>query len=182
MASNIWLLYCHCSWLGEAAVMLREASVALKAGKAAEASRLMKQTSNEIHSVKALDVGSYKELKAREVVGGNLEHDHIPSFTAIRRAKENERGRKLTPAEEKNLYNNATAIEVPKDVHQTFPTYGGKNTPSQVKQDAKDLCGAECRDTYALRKNMIEKGYGPKLVDDAIKQLKEKNHQAGVAK
>jgi len=87
--------------LGEAAAMLHEASVALKAGKAAEASQLMKQASDEIQSVKALDVGSYKELKAREVVGDNLEHDHIPSFAAIRRAKENELGRKLTPAEEK---------------------------------------------------------------------------------
>lgn len=52
--------------------------------------------------------------------------DHILSFAAIRQAKGNELGRKLTPAEEKILYNNATAIEVPKDVQQAGPTYGGK--------------------------------------------------------
>jgi len=83
---------------------------------------------------------------------------------------------------QKTLYNNATAIEVPKDVHQAGPTYGGKNTLSQVKQDAINLCGAECRDTDALRKNMLDRGYDPKLIDDAIRQLKERNTQTGVTK
>lgn len=159
--------------------LLHGAEVALKKGDLAEATKLINQAGNE---VKALDVSSYKELKKREVVGDGLEHDHIPSFAAIRQAKENELGRKLTLAEEKTLYNNATAIEVPKDVHQAGPTYGGKNTPSQVKQDAINLCGAECRDTDALRKNMLDRGYDPKLVDDAIKQLKERNTQIGVTK
>ncbi|EPW9106393.1 hemagglutinin repeat-containing protein, partial [Escherichia coli] len=161
---------------------IKGAEKALKAGDLETASKLINKASDEIQAVKALDVGSYKELKDRSVVGDGLEHDHIPSFAAIRQAKENELGRKLTPAEEKKLYNNATAIEVPKDVHQAGPTYGGKNTSSQVKQDAINLCGAECRDTDALRKNMLERGYDPKLVDDAIKQLKERNSQIGVIK
>ncbi|MEF9645016.1 contact-dependent inhibition effector tRNA nuclease [Escherichia coli] len=161
---------------------IKGAEKALKAGDLETASKLINKASDEIQAVKALDVGSYKELKDRSVVGDGLEHDHIPSFAAIRQAKENELGRKLTPAEEKKLYNNATAIEVPKDVHQASPTYGGKNTSSQVKQDAINLCGAECRDTDALRKNMLERGYDPKLVDDAIKQLKERNSQIGVIK
>ncbi|MDE9460198.1 hypothetical protein KKJ03_01980 [Xenorhabdus bovienii] len=37
----------------------------------------------------------------RAVVGDKLEHDHIPSFAALKKVKENELGRKLTPAEEK---------------------------------------------------------------------------------
>ncbi|SHG87673.1 filamentous hemagglutinin [Pantoea sesami] len=161
---------------------IKGAEKALKAGDLETASKLINKASDEIQAVKPLDVGSYKELKDRSVVGDGLEHDHIPSFAAIRQAKENELGRKLTPAEEKNLYNNATAIEVPKDVHQAGPTYGGKNTAAQVEQDALDLCGAECRDTDALRKNMLERGYDPKLVDDAIRQLKERNSQIGVTK
>ncbi|MEB7741291.1 contact-dependent inhibition effector tRNA nuclease [Escherichia coli] len=161
---------------------IKGAEKALKAGDLETASKLINKARDEIQAVKALDVGSYKELKDRSVVGDGLEHDHIPSFAAIRQAKENELGRKLTPAEEKKLYNNATAIEVPKDVHQAGPTYGGKNTSSQVKQDAINLCGAECRDTDALRKNMLERGYDPKLVDDAIRQLKERNSQIGVTK
>ena len=91
-------------------------------------------------------------------------------------------GRKLTPTEEKTLYQNATAVEVPKDVHQSGPTYGGKNTAAQVQQDAIDLCGAVCRDTDSLRGNMIDRGYDPKQVDEAIKQIIDRNRQTGVIK
>lgn len=121
-------------------------------------------------------------LKKGKVVGDGLEHDHIPSFAALKKAKENELGRKLTPTEEKTLYQNATAVEVPKDVHQSGPTYGGKNTAAQVQQDAIDLCGAVCRDTDALRGNMIDRGYDPKQVDEAIKQIIDRNRQTGVIK
>ncbi|WP_210481225.1 hemagglutinin repeat-containing protein [Pantoea ananatis] len=162
--------------------IIKAAEAALKNGDVAEASKLINKASEEIQAVKPLDVGSYKELKDRSVVGDGLEHDHIPSFAAIRQAKENELGRKLTPTEEKNLYNNATAIEVPKDVHQAGRTYGGKNTPSQIKQDAIDLCGAECRDTEVHRKNMLDRGYDPKIVDDAIMEIKKRNSQTGVKK
>lgn len=34
-----------------------------------------------------LDVESFGGLKSREIVGDNLEHDHIPSFAAVRFAK-----------------------------------------------------------------------------------------------
>ncbi|WP_188093365.1 hypothetical protein [Photorhabdus heterorhabditis] len=132
--------------------------------------------------MKLLDVGSYKELKSREVVGNGLEHDHIPSFAALKKAKENELGRPLKRDEEKNLYQNATAVEVPKDIHSAGPTYRGKNTPLQVQQDAMNLCGAVCRDTDALRTNMIERGYDPKLVDNAVKKIIELNSQIGVIK
>lgn len=162
--------------------VIKAAETALKKGDVAEASKLINKASDQIQAVKPLDVGSFKELKDRAVVGDGLEHDHIPSFAAIRQAKENELGRKLTPTEEKSLYNNATAIEVPKDVHQAGRTYGGKNTPSQIKEDAIDLCGAECRDTDLHRKNMLDRGYDPKLVDDAIIEIKKRNSQTGVTK
>ncbi|MGJ0193056.1 VENN motif pre-toxin domain-containing protein [Pantoea sp. RRHST58] len=81
--------------------VLKTAEKALAKGDVAEASKLINKASEEIQAVKPLDVGSYKELKDRSVVGDGLEHDHIPSFAAIRQAKENELGRKLTPAEEK---------------------------------------------------------------------------------
>ncbi|MCI4226996.1 hypothetical protein MRO82_21830, partial [Dickeya dianthicola] len=161
---------------------IKAAETALKKGELAEASKLINKASDEVQAVKPLDVGSYKELKDRAVVGDGLEHDHIPSFAALRTAKENELGRKLTPAEEKTLYQNATAVEVPKDVHRAGPTYGGKNTAAQVQQDALDLCGAVCRDTDALRTNMIERGYEPALVDDAVKKIIDRNRQTGVIK
>ncbi|WP_445375449.1 hypothetical protein ACSLVK_07330 [Photorhabdus tasmaniensis] len=137
---------------------------------------------DETQPVRALDVSSYKELKSRAKVGDGLEHDHIPSFAALKKAKENELGRPLTKDETKALYQNATAVEIPRDAHKASPTYGGKNTPAQVQKDAMDLCGAVCRDTDALRKNMIERGYDPKLVDDAVKKVIERNRQTGVMK
>lgn len=80
-----------------------------------------------------------ENLKAREVVGDGLEHDHSPSFAALRTAKEAELGRPLTELETKTLYQNSTAVEVPRDVHIAGPIYGGKNTPAQIQQDAADL-------------------------------------------
>ncbi|MFG6078829.1 hemagglutinin repeat-containing protein [Erwinia sp. OPT-41] len=160
---------------------VKAAQAALKNGDVAEASRLINKASDEF-KVKALDVGSYKELKAREVVGDGLEHDHIPSFAAIRQAKENELGRKLKKVEEKILYNNATAIELPRDVHKAGRTYGGKNTSSQVKQDALNLCDAECLDTDAHRKNLTELGYDSKAIEQAIEKVKARNRETGVTK
>lgn len=133
-------------------------------------------------AVKPLDVGSYKELKDRSKVGDGLEHDHIPSFAALKKAKETELGRPLTKEESNKLFNNATAVEVPKDVHAAGPTYKGKNSATQVQKDAADLCGAQCRDTEALRQNMVNRGYDPKLVDDAIKKIIERNQEKGVTK
>ncbi|WP_225851744.1 hypothetical protein, partial [Xanthomonas sontii] len=84
--------------------------------------------------VQELDVDSYNNLKSREVVGDGLEHDHIPSFAALRLAKETELGRPLTKAESKLLYDNAIAVEVPREVHVAGETYGGKNTAEQIQR------------------------------------------------
>jgi filamentous hemagglutinin len=161
---------------------LKVAKEALKAGDIDTAGKIISTVGKEVEKVKALDVGSYKELKAREKVGDGLEHDHIPSFAAIKKNKENELGRPLTDAETKSLYQNATVVEVPKDVHAASPTYKGKNTAAQVQQDAANLCGAECRDTNVLRVNMVAQGYDPKLVEEAISKIIERNRQTGVIK
>ncbi|WP_155770337.1 hypothetical protein [Pseudomonas asplenii] len=110
------------------------------------------------------------------------EHDHIPSFAALRAAKEAELGRPLTDLEQKALYDNATAVEIPRDVHIAGRTFGGKNTPTQIQQDALDLCGAVCRDTDALRGNLTSRGYDPKLIDETIEAIFERNRQLGVVK
>jgi len=133
-------------------------------------------------AVQELEVDAYKNLKARETVGDGLEHDHIPSFAALRTAKEAELGRPLTELETKILYQNSTAVEVPRDVHIAGPTYGGKNTPSQIQQDAADLCGAVCRDTDALRANLSKRGYDSKLVDETIQKIVERNRKIGIIK
>ncbi|NWB32043.1 hypothetical protein [Pseudomonas gingeri] len=95
---------------------------------------------------------------------------------------EEELGRPLTALEEKTLYNNATTVEIPRDVHIDGRTFGGKNTPAQIQQDAFDLCGAVCRDTDALRGNLTVRGYDPKLIDETIGAIIERNRQLGVIK
>ncbi|WP_293265213.1 hypothetical protein [Oryzomicrobium sp.] len=140
------------------------------------------KVAESISPVKELKVASDKELKLREVVGDGLEHDHIPSFAALLAAKEMELGRPLTKAEEKTLYKNATAIEVPKGIHIESPIYGGKNNISQARMDAFDLCGAVCRDTTALRIDLLNRGYDEKIVNQAIKEVIDRNKLIGVIK
>ncbi|RUO79858.1 hypothetical protein CWI84_09535 [Idiomarina tyrosinivorans] len=94
-------------------------------------------------------------------------------------AEETKLGRKLTPNEERTLYNNSTTVEVPRDVHQAGRTYGGKNTKEQISQDAQDLCGPVCRDTDALKENLLNKGYNPDLVNETIKTLIKRNEGLG---
>jgi filamentous hemagglutinin len=86
----------------------------------------------------------------------------------------------LTEAELKELYNNATAVEVPRDVHMEGPTYGGKNSPTQIQADAADLPSAIQRDTEALRANLLSRGYDPSAVDQAIQQIYLRNRQMGI--
>ncbi|WP_260401634.1 hemagglutinin repeat-containing protein [Burkholderia stagnalis] len=135
-----------------------------------------------VDTVHELEVGSYQSLKSKEVVGDGLEHDHIPSYAALRTAKEAELGRPLTEAEASTLYQQATAVEVPKEVHQAGRTYGGKNTSAQIQQDAADLCGAVCKDTDVLRTTLLKKGYDSDLIEQTIQKIVGRNRQTGVIK
>lgn len=130
--------------------------------------------------VKALDVGSYKDLKAREVVGDALEHDHIPSSAALKKAKERELGRKLTPAEARAIHDRGATIEVPKEVHAKGDTWRGKNTSEQIEADSRDLSGAAERDYATQRQNLIDRGYSPEKVDEAIAKMRELNRSMGI--
>jgi filamentous hemagglutinin len=130
--------------------------------------------------VQALDVGSYQELKAREVVGDGLQHDHIPSFAASRAAKEIELGRSLNSEELSALYKEGTAVELPTDLHQSGRTYGGKNTAAQIEADAANLCAAACADMDKLRSNLNQRGYDPILIEETIKKIADRNAMKGI--
>lgn len=130
--------------------------------------------------VKALDVGSYKDLKSREVVGDALEHDHIPSSAALKKAKERELGRKLTPAEARAIHDRGATVEVPKEVHAKGDTWRGKNTPEQIEADSRDLSAAAERDYATQRQNLIDHGYSPEKVDEAIAKMRELNRSMGI--
>ena len=166
--------------LKEAKNALNMAKAAEKAGNVAEAIKYRKEAIKQFESVKALDVDSYKVLKARSVVGDNLDLDHIPSFAALKKEKENKLGRKLSPIEEKTLRDEATAIAVPKDTHVNSRTYGGKNTKSQIVNDASNLCYAQECDINHMRKSLIDKGYDSLAVEEAIKEIIIRNESRGI--
>ena len=130
--------------------------------------------------VKPLEVGPYKGLKGREKVGDKLEHDHIPSSAALKRAEEKRLGRKLTRKEADDLHNKGTAIEVPKDVHAKSDTWRGRNTQTQIDADAADLSKAADRDYAMTRRNLIADGYSPKNVDAALDKMREANRKNGI--
>ena len=127
--------------------------------------------------VGALEVGSLKELRSRATVGDGLEHDHVPSAAAILKAAELRLGRTLTREEAKELYENATAIEMPRHIHVNGRTYGGKNTQDQISSDAKDLCGAQCLDLEQHRINFEKDGYSQEEILRALQAVKDRNSQ-----
>jgi filamentous hemagglutinin len=145
-----------------------------------QATKALKRTDTGPGPVKPLDVGTYGDLKKREKVGDNLEHDHIPSSAALKKAKEKELGRKLTPQEAREIHERGSAIEVPKEVHAQGDTFRGRNTPDQIDADASDLGAAAKRDYTTTRKNLIDHGYSPEEVDAALDRMREANRKKGI--
>src|SRR5690606_1851151 len=133
-----------------------------------------------IRPVQAYEAESFAELRSREVVGDELEHNHIPSAASRIRAIEMELGEELSAAERRKIYNQATALEEPKDVHRAGPTYGGRNTPEQIEHDARNPAAAACRDCDATRRLAAQRGDDLNRVDAGISQVHERNIQQGV--
>ncbi|WIM82650.1 VENN motif pre-toxin domain-containing protein [Gallibacterium anatis] len=158
----------------------QKAKEAEKLGNISEATNYLNKASEELEKVKALDVGSYKDLKRRSVVGDNLDLDHIPSFAALKKAKENELGRKLSPKEEKILRDEATTVAVPKDIHLNSRTFGGNNTRKQIIDDGNNLCLAQQCDLNKMKSSLIEKGYKTKDIDNVINEIIKNNHERGI--
>jgi hypothetical protein len=130
--------------------------------------------------VKVLDVGTYSDLKKGAKVGDNLEHDHIPSSAALKKAKEQELGRKLTPQEARDIHEQGLTIEVPKDVHAKGDTYKGKNTQARIDADAADLGVAAERDYATQSQNLIDAGYNADDVAAAIDKMRAANNARGI--
>ena len=116
------------------------------------------KTNTDTGPVQELEVDGFKDLKKREVVGDNLEHDHIPSSAALIKSVENQLGRRLTDAERRQVHNQGTAVEVSKDIHKDSRTFRGRNTSEQIKNDADDLATAACKDCDTLRANAQAQG------------------------
>lgn len=130
-------------------------------------------TSSDV--VQELDVGSFKDLKSREVVGDSLEHDHIPSAASLIKAEEKKLGRKLNPKERKFIYDNATTVERKDTSHAQSPTFRGRNTSSKIDEDSSNLAKAACRDCDSLKQTEMEAGKSSEQVDKAIDAIHDRN-------
>jgi RHS repeat-associated protein len=102
--------------------------------------------------------GTYGELKTQKRLYGETEPmdmDHQPSYAAQVAAKESALGRPLTPTERATLKASTPAVASPRAIHQqTSPTYGGRNTPTLIANDAADLPAAQARDQAVFNNAM----------------------------
>ncbi|RZF29098.1 LysM peptidoglycan-binding domain-containing protein [Paraburkholderia sp. UYCP14C] len=136
--------------------------------------------SNGAIPVSALEVGTYGELAPRSIRDG-LSPDHIPSFAAIRTSVEADLGRPLTPAEATQLRNGTNTLVIDTDIHQQVSrTYGGRNSPSQIATDAADLGAAARRDQVTLQKQLLDRGYTQRQIDEAFIKLDQANKAKGL--
>jgi hypothetical protein len=131
--------------------------------------------------VKALEVGTYKDMAARAVVGDNLTPDHIPSFAAIKKFRENQTGGAITGTAETNLRNSTNTIVYSTTIHQqSSRTYGGNNTATQIAADAKDLKAAFIKDRDTIKPKLVASGMSATAVDQAFVKLDSLNKQIGL--
>jgi hypothetical protein len=130
--------------------------------------------------VEPLDVDTYAELRRRALRGDALEHDHIPSAASLIRAAERRLRRDLRPDEIRDLYNNAASIELPSSIHRATRTYGGRNTPTQISADARDLAAAANLDYSDRIALLLEDGVPLEDIERAIAELIRMNRERGI--
>lgn len=127
-------------------------------GKANAASKIKKRVDVAAGPVKPGDRGDYGDLKAQKRALGEtepLDIDHQPSFAAQKAAAERELKRPLTPREARALKKSTPAAASPRAIHQqTSPTYGGRNNPKRIAEDADDLEASAARDKAAFDEAM----------------------------
>lgn len=129
--------------------------------------------------VKPLEVGTYGKSAARSV-GDGMSPDHIPSYASIRTSTEAQLGRSLTKAEARQLRNETNTVMIDTQIHeQASATYGGRNTPARIAQDAADLGAAARRDQAALEPALRGQGFSQKQIDAAFAKLHRANRAKG---
>jgi hypothetical protein len=122
-------------------------------------------------TAKEFDVGSYGSMvrPSYAIVGDNLEHDHIPSSAAVKKHVKEKVKLKLSRAQNHQIHNNATTIEVRDIKHKIGRTWRGKNNPLQVALDAENLKDATFKD-FAY--HLINHGYSSQLMSSFVHAYK----------
>ena len=127
--------------------------------------------------VKLLETDIYRKFDGRPRQGTNA--DHMPSAAAVEKYLENifpKMPRDLIKKKKKDV----AALIIPKWVHQKCSeTYGGRNSPTQVEKDAKDLKGAVDRNMDAIRGCLREEGFSDYEIDKAHQEMHQINIKMG---
>ncbi|EOX4387911.1 S-type pyocin domain-containing protein [Citrobacter freundii] len=131
--------------------------------------------------VEFLEVELYNDFRGRSRQR-TYEADHMPSAAAVRAAllRENPRLSKQLLDE---MVNNVAAIVVPKDVHQKLSeTYGGRNTPTQIDLDSKNLRAALDRNLDTIKPALKKYGATETQIDAARAKMHKLNKDMGLYK
>ena len=118
---------------------------------------------------------------AKNSIKDGMTPDHIPSFAALKKNLENKLGRQLDDVEAASLRNEGTSLLYETSLHQQFSrTYGGRNSISQIADDAQDLFKAAQKDMDALRKPLKESGMSDADIEKAFELIHEMNRKKGL--
>jgi len=127
--------------------------------------------------VKLLEVDTYRGFQGRPRVGTHA--DHMPSAAAIERYLEDSNPG-LTFSEISALKKDVAALIVPASVHQKCSeTYGGRNTPSQIEKDAKNLKAAVDRNMDAIKGCLRDEGFSDAKIEQARQDMHQVNREQG---
>lgn len=122
--------------------------------------------------------GKYGDM-LKKTGDGKLDRDHVPSKAALQQAARDliQKARlQLTPTQLAALFGDngaiskqGNAIAIPKKDHQQHSeTYGRRNSPEKIKEDAGDLQKAAKRDTKT-----IEEAEGKEMDDECADKYKK---------
>ena len=131
--------------------------------------------------VKFLEVELYSDFKRRSRQG-MYEADHMPSAAAVRVALARDNP-DLRPSELDALAQDVAAIIVPKEVHQKISeTYGGRNTPTQIELDSRNLRAAVDHNLDAIKPALKEHGATEGQIEAARTKIHNLNSDVGLYK
>lgn len=127
--------------------------------------------------VKLLEVDTYRGFQGRPRVGAHA--DHMPSAAAIERYLRLSFP-ELDVQDLQSMKKDVAALIVPASVHQKCSeTFGGRNTPTQIDKDAKDLQGAVDRNLDAIKTCLQEEGFSDAQIEKARQDMHQVNREQG---
>ncbi|WP_236307196.1 S-type pyocin domain-containing protein [Enterobacter bugandensis] len=128
--------------------------------------------------VELLEVDLYSNFIGRARNGTHA--DHMPSAAAVRAYLRREFP-DAKPAEIDRMAKDVASIIIPADIHQKLSaTYGGRNSPTQIQQDSRDLRAAVERDIETIRPELKERGVTDSQIDEAKAKMHQLNQEQGL--